>query len=163
MFALKIQTALGKFDLSKAPFTFNVALHGEKSLLTLLTLVYIGAKDITVGPTIPACFTDAVAGIFKKKSSVKTIGNVEEDVSHLSEGINLPGGPIDTDMLIMDIIETYPEAIPLLLECGMACVSCGSAMFETLAEASLVHGLIPEDVQDFLNLELGLVEDEDEE
>lgn len=163
MFALRVQTDLGKMDLSKAPVTFNLSLNGEKSLLTLLTFVYIGAKEITIGPDFPDIFTEAVSGIFKKKSGVKVIGDPEEDVKCLSEGITLPGGPITTDMLIMDIIEMYPESVSLLLECGMACVSCGSAVFETLEQASLVHGLIPDDVCDFLNIELGLVKDEDDD
>ena len=64
-------------------------------------------------------------------------------------------------MLIIDIIEKYPEAAEILMSCGMSCVTCGSALYESLAEACMVHGLDPEDVKEVLDHELGLVEDDE--
>ncbi len=68
-------------------------------------------------------------------------------------------GPIDPDMLIIDIIEKYPDAAQVLMNCGMSCVTCGAALYESLSEACMVHGLDPEDVKEVLDHELGLVED----
>ncbi|MBR1874402.1 MAG: DUF1858 domain-containing protein [Eubacterium sp.] len=45
-----------------------------------------------------------------------------------------------------------------LLECGMGCVSCPSAMVETLGEACMVHGLDVEDVVDYVNRSLAEAE-----
>ena len=55
------------------------------------------------------------------------------------------------DMKISELLEAHPTAFRALLECGMGCVSCPSALVETLAEASMVHGLDVDDVVDYVN------------
>ena len=66
--------------------------------------------------------------------------------------------PITGDMLIMNIISQYPDAIYLLMNCGMGCVSCPASQMESLTEACMVHGLDGVEVMRYLNVELGLVE-----
>ena len=66
--------------------------------------------------------------------------------------------PITTDMLIADILMKYPDATYLLMNCGMGCVSCPASQMESLSEACMVHGLDGEEVVNYLNAELGLVE-----
>ncbi len=66
--------------------------------------------------------------------------------------------PINGDMLISYIITTYPDAIYLLMNCGMGCVSCPASQMESLSEACMVHGLEAEEVARYLNVELGLIE-----
>ena len=58
---------------------------------------------------------------------------------------------VTSDMLIGDIISQYPPAVYALMQCGMGCVSCPSAQMESLAEASMVHGLDSNDVVNYLN------------
>ena len=58
---------------------------------------------------------------------------------------------VTSDMLMGEIIMKYPIAIRALMECGMGCVSCPSAQMESLAEASMVHGLDVKEVQDYVN------------
>ncbi|MBQ6636036.1 MAG: DUF1858 domain-containing protein [Lachnospiraceae bacterium] len=66
--------------------------------------------------------------------------------------------PITGDMLIANIISQYPDAIYLLMNCGMGCVSCPASQMESLTEACMVHGLDGVEVARYLNVELGLVE-----
>ena len=53
------------------------------------------------------------------------------------------------DMIINDIIRSYPGAINILMACGMYCVTCPASLAETLAEACEVHGL---DLYEILNI-----------
>lgn len=55
------------------------------------------------------------------------------------------------DMRISDLLQAHPMAYRALLECGMGCVTCPSAMYESVEEACMVHGLDPEDVMDYVN------------
>ena len=58
---------------------------------------------------------------------------------------------ITKDMLIGDVIELYPEAARALLSVGMHCITCGVAIYESVEEASYVHGLEPDDVVKVVN------------
>lgn len=58
---------------------------------------------------------------------------------------------ITKDMLIVDILAVYPQAAMFLMECGMGCISCGAAQFETLEQASMVHGIDVDDLVEALN------------
>lgn len=64
------------------------------------------------------------------------------------------------DTLINALLQAHPQAYRALLECGMGCVSCPSAMVETLAEACMVHGLDVNDVVDYVNHSLAEAENE---
>ena len=66
--------------------------------------------------------------------------------------------PITGDMLIANIISQYPDAVYLLMNCGMGCVSCPASQMEPLTEACMVHGLDGVEVARYLNVELGLIE-----
>lgn len=66
--------------------------------------------------------------------------------------------PITGDMLIANIISQYPDAIYLLMNCGMGCVSCPASQMESLTEACMVHGLDGVEVARYLNVELGLID-----
>jgi hybrid cluster-associated redox disulfide protein len=58
---------------------------------------------------------------------------------------------ITKDMIIMDVIREYPDAITALMDCGMGCVGCPASQGETVEEASMVHGLNPDEVIDYVN------------
>lgn len=57
---------------------------------------------------------------------------------------------ITADMKIGKILKNYPEKIDILMDLGLDCIGCLSARFETLEQASRVHGI---DI-DFLLYEL---------
>ena len=58
------------------------------------------------------------------------------------------------DMTIAEMITTNPDVVPILLNAGMHCIGCPSAMGETIEEAAMVHGLdadmLLEDINELL-------------
>ena len=160
MAALKLQADLGKYDINGVPISYLVSLGDERAMTALLTLIYIGAKNLVVFPAYPDYMTDSIVGVFEKNFGLRLAKSPVEDVEAFfaKKPVNADG-PIDPNMLIIDIIEKYPDAAQVLMNCGMSCVTCGAALYESLSEACMVHGLDPEDVKEVLDHELGLVED----
>lgn len=160
MAALKLQADLGKYDINGVPISYLVSLGDERAMTALLTLIYIGAKNLVVFPAYPDYMTDSIVGVFEKNFGLRLAKSPAEDVEAFfaKKPVNADG-PIDPNMLIIDIIEKYPDAAQVLMNCGMSCVTCGAALYESLSEACMVHGLDPEDVKEVLDHELGLVED----
>ena len=71
---------------------------------------------------------------------------------------------ISKDMLISDLLQVDSSIMYFLMQIGMHCVTCPAAMGETLAEASEVHGLDPDAVEEYLiNAIKEKLEDEEEE
>ena len=58
------------------------------------------------------------------------------------------------DMTIAEMITANPDVVPILLNAGMHCIGCPSAMGETIEEASMVHGIdadmLLEDINELL-------------
>lgn len=46
--------------------------------------------------------------------------------------------------IVADLLSAWPEAIPVFINRGMACVGCNMARFETLQDASRIYGINPE-------------------
>lgn len=55
------------------------------------------------------------------------------------------------DMLIGQIVTEHPESIEALFAVGMHCIGCGASLYESLNDASFVHGLDPKMVLDAVN------------
>lgn len=160
MAALKLQADLGKYDINGVPISYCVSLGDEKAMTALLTLIYIGVKNPTIFPAYPSYMSDSIIAVFEKNFGIRVASTPAEDVeTFFAKKTVAADGPIDTNMLIIDIIEKYPDASQILMNCGMSCVTCGAALYESLAEACMVHGLDPEDVKEVLDHELELVED----
>lgn len=71
---------------------------------------------------------------------------------------------ISKDMLISDLLQVDKSIMYFLMQIGMHCITCPAAMGETLAEASIVHGLDPDAVEEYLiNALQEKLEDEEEE
>lgn len=58
---------------------------------------------------------------------------------------------ITKDMLIGDMIRTYPEVADVLLQFGMHCIGCMAARGESIADACTVHGLDVDELVEALN------------
>ena len=50
------------------------------------------------------------------------------------------GSPITPDTIIRDIVDTYPNVVPVLQGIGMGCLGCPSATAEPLWQAAEIHG-----------------------
>ena len=55
---------------------------------------------------------------------------------------------VTTDLTIAEVMDRWPETIPILFRYRMACVGCPIAPFETLAEVAVIYGL---DLECFIN------------
>jgi hybrid cluster-associated redox disulfide protein len=51
------------------------------------------------------------------------------------------GGPVSADMNMGEIIEKYPETIPVLLKYGLHCIGCHVASWESLRDGLMAHGM----------------------
>lgn len=51
---------------------------------------------------------------------------------------------VKPQMKISDIVETYPDVIPLLMSYGLHCVGCAYSELDTLESGAKLHG-IPDD------------------
>ncbi len=69
---------------------------------------------------------------------------------------------IKKEMLVSDIVMNHPELVEPLMTMGMHCISCYASQMETLEEASMVHGLNPDDVVEDLNDFLSAENDSEE-
>ncbi len=58
---------------------------------------------------------------------------------------------INKDMIIHEIIQVDSDIIAILMDAGMHCVGCPSAQGETLAEASMVHGINADALTEYIN------------
>ena len=98
----------------------------------------------------------AIAGAQAAGSNVQEEKKEKEN----KEKAELPGevpDPITRTMLIGELLALYPDSAYALMQCGMGCVSCGAAQLESIEEASMVHGLDPDEIVDFLNYKLGII------
>jgi hybrid cluster-associated redox disulfide protein len=48
---------------------------------------------------------------------------------------------VSKDTTIGELLMTYPDAAPILMEIGMHCLGCPSSQIESLEEAAMVHGI----------------------
>ena len=55
---------------------------------------------------------------------------------------------ITKEMNIREVIEKYPEVIPIFQKYNMGCIGCIAASFEKLSDIASVHGI---DVKTFVN------------
>ncbi len=81
--AIKIASALAEaFDcgVNDLPLSMILSWYEQKAVAILLTLFYLGIKDIRLGPTLPAFITPAVLGVLVDKFAVKPITTPEEDL-----------------------------------------------------------------------------------
>ena len=60
-------------------------------------------------------------------------------------------GKISKEMTFAEIVQFYPETIPILLKKGMACIGCPMAMQESLEVGARAHGLNVENLVEELN------------
>jgi hydroxylamine reductase len=75
--ALKLKEAFGLADVNDLPISFNIAWYEQKAVIVLLALLYLGFKNIHLGPTLPAFLSPNVAKVFVENFGIAGIGTVE--------------------------------------------------------------------------------------
>ena len=60
---------------------YNIAWYEQKAVIVLLALLYLGVRNIHLGPTLPAFLSPNVANILVDKFGIAGIGTVEDDIA----------------------------------------------------------------------------------
>ncbi len=80
LIALKLKEIFGLDDINELPIVYNIAWYEQKAVTVLLALLYLGVKNIHLGPTLPAFLSPAVVDVLVEKFSIGGITNVEDDI-----------------------------------------------------------------------------------
>ncbi len=83
LIALKLKDVFGLEDINDLPIVYNIAWYEQKAVIVLLALLYLGIKNIHLGPTLPAFLSENVANVLINKFGIAGIGSVEEDINLL--------------------------------------------------------------------------------
>ncbi len=78
--ALKLKEVFGLEDINDLPIVYNIAWYEQKAVIVLLALLYLGVKNIHLGPTLPAFLSPNVAKVLVENFGIAGIGSVEEDI-----------------------------------------------------------------------------------
>ncbi|WP_211482064.1 hydroxylamine reductase [Mesobacillus persicus] len=80
MTALKLKDALGLESINDLPLSYNIAWYEQKAVIVFLSLLYLGVKDIHVGPTLPAFLSPNVTNFLVENFGVGSITNTTDDI-----------------------------------------------------------------------------------
>ena len=78
--ALKLKEVFGLDDINKLPIAFNIAWYEQKAVIVLLALLYLGVKNIHLGPTLPGFLSPNVAKVLVEKFGIAGVGTVDDDI-----------------------------------------------------------------------------------
>ena len=79
--ALKLKEVFGLDDINDLPIVYNIAWYEQKAVIILLALLYLGVKNIHLGPTLPAFLSPNVAKVLVENFGIAGIGTVEDDMN----------------------------------------------------------------------------------
>lgn len=48
---------------------------------------------------------------------------------------------ISKDMGISEVIQKYPDLIPVFIQHGLGCIGCAMAQFESIEQGAMAHGM----------------------
>jgi len=80
LIALKLKEVFGFDDVNKLPIAYNIAWYEQKAVVVLLSLLYLGVKNIHLGPTLPGFLSPNVAKILVENFEIAGIGEVDKDI-----------------------------------------------------------------------------------
>jgi len=78
--ALKLKEVFELNDINDLPIAYNIAWYEQKAVIVLLALLYLGVKNIKLGPTLPAFLSPNVAKVLVETFGINGINSVEEDM-----------------------------------------------------------------------------------
>ena len=80
LIALKLKEIFQLDDINDLPIAFNIAWYEQKAVIVLLALLYLGVKNIHLGPTLPAFLSPNVAKVLVDNFGIAGIGTVDDDL-----------------------------------------------------------------------------------
>ena len=78
--ALKLKEVFGLEDINELPIIYNISWYEQKAVIVLLAILYLGVKNIHLGPTLPAFLSPNVAKVLVDNFGIAGIGSVEKDL-----------------------------------------------------------------------------------
>ena len=85
LIALKLKEAFELDDINELPIAYNIAWYEQKAVIVLLSLLYLGVKNIHLGPTLPAFLSPNVANVLVENFGIAGITTVDEDLKMFME------------------------------------------------------------------------------
>lgn len=83
LIALKLKEIFELEDINDLPLAFNIAWYEQKAVIVLLALLYLGVKNIHLGPTLPAFLSPNVTKVLVENFGINGITTVDEDLKIL--------------------------------------------------------------------------------
>jgi hydroxylamine reductase len=84
--AMKLQEVFELDDINELPISYNIAWYEQKAVIVLLALLYLGVKNIHLGPTLPAFLSENVANVLVENFGIGGITEVAEDIEMFMQG-----------------------------------------------------------------------------
>ncbi len=81
--ALKLKEIFELNDINELPIAYNIAWYEQKAVIVLLALLFLGVKNIKLGPTLPAFLSPNVANVLVETFGINGINNVQDDMEQL--------------------------------------------------------------------------------
>lgn len=78
--ALKLKEIFSANSINELPIAYNIAWYEQKAVIVLLALLYLGVKNIHIGPTLPAFLSPNVVSFLVENFGLSGIGNVDDDM-----------------------------------------------------------------------------------
>jgi len=78
--AMKLKEIFQLNDINDLPIAYNIAWYEQKAVIVLLALLYLGVKNIHLGPTLPGFLSPNVANVLVKNFGIAPIGTVDDDM-----------------------------------------------------------------------------------
>lgn len=82
LIALKLKEVFNLDDVNKLPIIYNISWLEQKAHIVLLALLYLGVKNIHLGPTLPAFLSPNVTKVLVENFGIGTISTVEDDIKN---------------------------------------------------------------------------------
>ena len=84
--ALRLKDLFGLKDVNDLPIHFDIAWYEQKAVAVLLALLYLGFRDIRLGPTLPAFLSPNVAKFLVEQFGIKPVSDPKTDVGSMVAG-----------------------------------------------------------------------------
>jgi hydroxylamine reductase len=84
--ALKLKEVFELEDINDLPISFDIGWYEQKAVTVLLALLYLGVKDIRLGPSLPAFISPTVLNVLVENFNIKPTGEVQADIDAMMQG-----------------------------------------------------------------------------
>ena len=87
--AVQVTLALAKAlecGVNDLPLSLVLSWYEQKAIAVVLTLLWLGVKNLRIGPTLPAFLSPGVLALLKENYNLMQIGTVEEDLAAVLRG-----------------------------------------------------------------------------